>query len=88
MSGQVHELILIRVCAGHGKTRKSRNLSISVSRPGKSWSLIVNHGKSWKIVVQYVWYVNYCRCQSKDKIKYRQVLSENTQKQGCFFYDF
>ena len=33
------------------KTWNSRNLSIPVSRPGKSWILIVAHGKSWKIMV-------------------------------------
>jgi len=36
---------------GHEKPRKSWNLSISVSRLGKSWNLIVGQGKSWKIVV-------------------------------------
>ena len=36
---------------GHEKARKSWNLSISVSRLGKSWNLIVSQGKSWKIVV-------------------------------------
>ena len=30
---------------------KSWNLRISVSRPRKSWNLIVGHGKSWKIIV-------------------------------------
>ena len=43
----------------------------------KSWNLVVgdmeSHGKLW-----YVWYVNYCRCRSKDNIKYRQVMSEST----------
>ena len=34
-----------------GKPRKSWNLSISVSRLGKSWNLIIGQGKSWKIVV-------------------------------------
>ena len=35
----------------HGKPRKSWNLSISVSRLGKSWNLIVGLGNSWKVVV-------------------------------------
>ena len=29
-----------------------------------------------------MWYVNYRSCRSKDKIKYRQVMSENIWKQG------
>ena len=40
-----------RVRTGHGKPEKSWNLSISVSRPGKSWNMIVGHGKSWEIVI-------------------------------------
>ena len=60
-----HSVWLLRVRTGHGKPGKSWNLSISVSRPGKSWKIIV-----------YV--VNYCRCQSKGKIKYRQVMPEST----------
>ena len=28
-------------------------LKYSVSRPGKSWNLIVGHGKSWKIIVTH-----------------------------------
>ena len=35
------------------KTWNSRNLSIPVSRPEKSWILIA-HGKSWKIMVRVV----------------------------------
>ena len=42
---------LNRVRTGHGKPGKSWNLSISVSRPGKSRNLIVGYGKAWKIIV-------------------------------------
>ena len=36
---------ICRVRTGHGKPGKSWNLSISVSRPGKSGNFIVGHGK-------------------------------------------
>ena len=38
--------------------------------------------RSWKVMenYSYVWYVNYCRSGSKDKIKCRRVMSENTPK--------
>ena len=35
------------------KTWKVLNLSISFSRPGKSWNLIVGLGRSWKIKVLF-----------------------------------
>ena len=44
------------------------NLSISVSRPGKSWNLIVGYGKAWKIIVCVVWKLLQVSI-SKDKIK-------------------
>ena len=60
---------------GDGKPGKSWNFKYFSFRAwkAKSWNLVVGHGKLW-----YVWYVNYCRCRSKDNIKYRQVMSENT----------
>ena len=72
-----------RVRTGHGKLGKSWNLSISVSRPGKSWNLIVGHGKAWKIIVCVVRKLLQVSI-SKDKIKYRQVMSEDTRKQRRF----
>ena len=38
------------------------------------------NGRSWKVMenYSYVWYVNYCRSGSKDKINFRRVMSENT----------
>ena len=74
---------LNRVRTGHGKPGKSWNLSISVSRPGKSWNLIVGYGKAWKIIVCVVRKLLQVSI-SKDKIKYRQVISEDTRKQGRF----
>ena len=61
---------------GHGKPGKSWKLSLSVSRPGKSWNLIVGHGKSQKIIVCML--RKLLQCLKQDKIKYRQVMSENT----------
>ena len=73
----------IRVRTGHGKPGKSWNLSISVSRPGKLWNLIVGYGKAWKIIVCVVRKLLQVSI-SKDKIKYRQVMSEDTRKHGRF----
>jgi len=70
-------LTLYRVRTGHGKPGKSWNLSISVSRPGKSWNLIVGYGKAWKIIVCVVRKLLQVSI-SKDKIKCRQVMSEDT----------
>ena len=79
-----HQLLpLYRVRTGHGKPGKSWNLSISVSRPGKSWNLIFGYGKAWKIIVCVVRKLLQVSI-SKDKIKYRQVMSEDTRKQGRF----
>ena len=72
-----------RVRTGHGKPGKSWNLSISVSRPGKSWNLIVGYGKAWKIIVCVVRKLLQVSI-SKDKIKYSQVMSEDTRKEGRF----
>ena len=72
-----------RVRTGHGKPGKSWNLSISVSRPGKSWNLIVGYGKAWKIIVCVVRKLLQVSI-SKYKIKYRQVMSEDTRKQRRF----
>ena len=72
-----------RVRTGHGKPGKSWKLSISVSRPGKSWNFIVGYGKAWKIIVCVVRKLLQVSI-SKDKIKYRQVMSEDTRKQGRF----
>ena len=33
----------------------------------------------------YVWYVNYCWCRSKDKIKNTQIMFENTPKEVLFW---
>ena len=68
---------LNRVRTGHGNPGKSWNLIISVSRPGKSWNLIVGYGKAWKIIVCVVRKLLQVSI-SKDKIKYRQVMSEDT----------
>ena len=65
---------------GHGKLGKSWNLSLSVYRPGKSWNLIVGRGKSWEIIVCIL--PKLLQLLKQDKIKYRQVMSENTWKQG------
>jgi len=62
--------MLNRVRTGHGK-------------PGKSWNLIVGYGKAWKIIVCVVRKLLQVSI-SKDKIKYRQVMSEDTRKQGRF----
>ena len=43
----------VRFSTCHGNPRKSWNLSISFSRPGKSWKLIVGPWKSWKIKVLF-----------------------------------
>ena len=40
-------------CTGHGKPEKSWNLSISFSRPGKAWNLIVGPWGSWKIKILF-----------------------------------
>ena len=72
-----------RVRTGHGEPGKSWNLSISVSRPGKSLNLIVGYGKAWKIIVCVVRKLLQVSI-SKDKIKYRQVMSEDSRKQGRF----
>ena len=65
---------------GHEKPGKSWNLSLSVCRPGKSWNLIVGRGKSREIIVCIL--PKLLQLLKQDKIKYRQVMSENTWKQG------
>ena len=35
---------------------------------------------SWKVILCVA--RKFCRCQSKDKMKYRNVMSENISKQG------
>ena len=59
---------------------KSWNLSISVSRPGKSWNMIVGHGKSWEVVICVVH--KLLQVPKQGKIKNMQIMSENTRKQG------
>ena len=72
-----------RVRTGHGKPGKSWNLSISVSRPGKLWNLIVGYAKAWKIIVCVVRKLLQVSI-STDKIKYRQVMSEDTRNKDDF----
>ena len=35
---------------------------------------MVGHGKSWKIII-----INHCNCQSKDKMKQRQVSIKQSE---------
>ena len=46
----------------------------------QAWKVMEFNGRSWKVMenYSYVWYVNYCRSGSKDKINFRRVMSENT----------
>ena len=48
----------------------------------QAWKIMEFNCRSWKVMenYSYVWYVNYCRSGSKDKIKCRRVMSENTPK--------
>ena len=48
----------------------------------QAWKVMELNCRSWKVMenYSYVWYVNYCRSGSKDKIKCRRVMSENTPK--------
>ena len=67
-----------RVRTGHGKPEKSWNLSISVSRPGKSWNMIVGHGKSWEIVICVVRKLLQVPKQVQNKIQANYVtIPEN-----------
>ena len=46
----------------------------------QAWKVMEFNCRSWKVMenYSYVWYVNYCRSGSKDKINFRRVMSENT----------
>ena len=48
----------------------------------QAWKVMEFNWRSWKVMenYSYVWYVNYCRRGSKDKIKCRRVMSENIPK--------
>ena len=50
--------------------------------PGLEIKVMEFNCRSWKVVenYSYVWYVNYCRSGSKDKIKCTQIMSENAPK--------
>ena len=67
--------VLLQVCTGYGKPGKSWNLRISCCRPEKSWNLLVGHGKWWKILKSFIWWISYRRWQSKDDVRYREVIN-------------
>ena len=48
----------------------------------QAWKVMEFNCRSWKVMenYSYVWYVNYCRSGSKDKIKCRRIMSENAPK--------
>ena len=52
----------------------------------QAWKVMELNCWTWKVMENYgmCWYVNYCRCRSKGKIKYRQDVRKYPENKVDF----